>query len=149
MKIHFAKLRRYIAWSSFVGPLLFFAAFLLAIRGWTLWACILVVFAIFILGAFPCESKVDNQSEKTEHSILAGINIAGTFLFLFWLDTIPEWKPFIDRLFSNGAAQDWRLTSAVFIWFCIWGYTRHKKASALRNHEIVSIYDAIPEDQIK
>ncbi len=107
-----------------------------------MWAFIAVGLGILLLCAFPCETTTVGCPVDLDGKIKAGLIAGGTLLLLFWTDSIPEFEPFIDHLFSSGAIQDWRLIVAVFLWICHWGYTNYLKASSLEDHEIVAIFEA-------
>ena len=149
MKTHFARLRRFTVWSSVSSPFLFFVAFLFVVFGWTAWAAVPVILGIFLLCAFPIESRAVDQSEEMSKKVVGLLTIVGAFLALFWIESIPEWDPFIDRLISKEVAQDWRPITTVFIWICIWSYTNYQKACSLEDREIVALFDDNQSSQNK
>jgi hypothetical protein len=100
---------------------------------------------VLLLSAFPLDSDATDESKKSYNTIRGWLTVAATFLFLFWIDSIPEWDPFVDRLYSSGALQDWRLIASALTWMCFWGYTNYRKASSLSDREIVAIYDETPQ----
>lgn len=131
--------------ASFAAPILFFIAFFLFVWGWAAWALIPVIFGVFLLKAFPRESESVDRSEKISQGIVGGLTVVATFLILFWIESIPEWESFSNRVFSREVVQDWRLMSAVFLSTCISGYTNYQKAAVLTDEEILKLFDECSE----
>ncbi|MFT5104644.1 MAG: hypothetical protein ACI9UA_000259 [Pseudoalteromonas tetraodonis] len=138
MKTHFAKLRRLITLSAIMAPLLMFVGFLCLARGWAVWAVIPTGLGIFLAGAFPYEIV---SPKDPEGKLGRWIGFIGTFFFSIWIVSLPEILSFLERLTSGEALWDWRLILAVFIWSCHWSYVNHRKAQALKDHEVVAIFD--------
>jgi hypothetical protein len=128
MKDSFSPYSIPITWLALAGPFLFFLAFLLSVWGWLTWAAGLAILAIVVSRIFSRKCPPDEQAERWDTQVMAGVSIAAVILLMLWLDTIPEWDAFLDRLFANGAAKDWRFIAAVFLWMCLWAYADFKKA---------------------
>jgi hypothetical protein len=142
MTTHFERLRKLTICARIITPSLVFVAFLLYIKLGAWPSMLTNMVGLIILMIFPTERTNTEAMDLKSRSFVYWLQTAAAFSFTSWIIEMLRFSSLFDQILLRDSLWHWRLVLAVFIWCLTWSCNMVRKAIALTDRDIVTIYSS-------